>query len=200
MPNGIDGLILTGGMSRRMGQDKSHLIVAGESLLTHHRRLICPEVERLFIATNQKVKAINPALRTNECFIEDYYQTSEGPLSGVLSGLESSGAELLWVVSCDHYGLPKNILLKLTDALAGSGADIACVKSQGRRQPLICLMRIDSVKGHVKSYCRSGARSVLGCYDGLDVVDVVLDDLDFWANLNTQDDYAQLLVFLEGKS
>ena len=188
----IDGLILAGGQSRRMGEDKAHLEVAGKTLLQHHVQQMLPQVMCLYVAANDRGEEENSP---NICYIRDHFAGSQGPLSGLLAALERSDADYLWLMSCDNYGLPSDFLSQLKVALQESGADIACLSIAGRHQPLMSLMRCD-LHDALAQYMASGARAVLRWYDCLDVVDVELPVDSFWYNINTRDDFQALLSSL----
>lgn len=188
----VDGLILAGGQSVRMGEDKAQLQVNGEALLQYHIGVMQGSVDVLFVADNADAAV---PVSGGVVHLKDKYMGSEGPLSGLLAALECSESEFLWVMSCDNYGLPKVLLSQLKESLIESGADVACLKIAGRHQPLISLMRCHLDK-QLAVYMATGARAVLRWYDCLDVVDVELAADGFWCNINTQEDYQALLASL----
>lgn len=181
----VDGLILAGGQSRRMGQDKAHLEIAGLSLLEHHIKLMRPKVAHLFVAANHVLKERHVA---DVIEIEDYFADAQGPLSGILSGLHTSNAEYLWVMSCDNFGLSADVLDMLYSALNESGSDIACIEVDGRSQPLIALLKVH-LKASLDSYMANGARAVLRWYDSVDVVTVKIKSDNQRYNMNTIEDF-----------
>lgn len=189
----IDGLILAGGQSRRMGQDKAHLEIAGLSLLEHHIKMMRPSVGQLFVAANDVVKEEHVA---DVVEIKDYFADSQGPLSGLLSALEHTAAEYLWVMSCDNFGLSIEVLDMLYSAIKDSGADIACVKVDGRTQPLIALLRAD-LQRNLALYMANGARAVLRWYDCLEVVTVDMACNGHGYNINTIEDFEALKASLK---
>ncbi|NRB38202.1 MAG: molybdenum cofactor guanylyltransferase [Pseudomonadales bacterium] len=196
----IDGLILAGGQSRRMGEDKAQLLVAGKSLLQHHLNVMLPRVAKLYIADNRHVEEIKPE---GVVYIHDHFLGSEGPLSGILSALAFSDADYLWVMSCDNYALPDAIFLLFKQVLLESDADIVCLKVAGRHQPLISMMRCN-LDDSLSAYMASGARAVLRWYNSLNVAFIDVDEhvdvknaaKNFWPNINTQEDYLALLKSL----
>ena len=76
------GLILNGGLSRRMGSDKSKKMVSNKSLISLVVERAKAQVDYLAINSNQKSydKKIE--------IIPDCFSGNLGPLVGVLSGLK----------------------------------------------------------------------------------------------------------------
>ena len=185
----LDGLILAGGQSRRMGQDKALLPVKGEPLLHHHINTMRPSVSKLYVAGNNVVTGLDVDIS----YINDSFSGSQGPLSGVLAALQQSDADLLWVMSCDNYNAPKDLASQLQTALQDSGADVACVKIAQRYQPLLSVMRTD-LDVSLARYMADEQRAVFPWFNQLSVVAVELQTEDFWCNLNTQEDYQALLA------
>lgn len=186
----IDGLILAGGESLRMGCDKAGLRVGGKTLLQHQIDQMYTEVGQLFVAKNA---TLNEATINNVVFVEDFYTGRAGPLSGALAALNASSAEFLWVMPCDSYGFDGLLRQQLLRALADTGADIAYIKHQGNRHPLLAVWRT-SIKEALSVYLQAGGRSVLKWYASMPAVAVdCIVEKGQCCNMNTPEDFQALL-------
>jgi molybdopterin-guanine dinucleotide biosynthesis protein A len=137
----VVGLLLAGGLARRMGGgDKGLLSVGG-------RRVI----DRVIDAARGQVRAL--ALNANgdparfAAFglpvIADGIPDFAGPLAGVLAGMDwaaSLAPPARWLVSLptDAPFLPRDLVARLAAGLAG-GCDIAVAESGGQVHPVIAL-------------------------------------------------------------
>jgi len=93
----LNGLILAGGESRRMGQDKAALKRAGVSLLKRSADLISAHCQQVFVSVQQQVRS---GERANYPQIEDQYG-GLGPVDGIASA-QKMDAESAWLVlACD---------------------------------------------------------------------------------------------------
>ena len=189
----IDGLILAGGQSRRMGQDKASLMVANKTLVSYEIEMMAPEVNQLIIARGEQPPV---GADSNVLIIKDFYQGSEGPLSGLLAAMQMSEADYLWVMSCDNYGFTVEIKHSLCRAIEASGADIAYAKINGRLQPLMAIIKTH-LQDSLLVYLEQGERSVMKWYKTLNTVVVdISPETVFYSNINTPDDYQALLKSL----
>jgi len=94
----IYGLVLAGGESRRMGQDKALLARDGRSQLAHMVDLLARVTERVFVSARESQSS--NAERSRFPQIIDRYDDI-GPVAGILSALEEY-PEVDWlVVACD---------------------------------------------------------------------------------------------------
>ena len=94
----VYGLILTGGKSRRMGQDKALLNNNGQSQLAYVAGVLDACVEKVFVST--RASQAQDEERAQYDQIVDRYDDM-GPVAGILSALEAS-PEVDWlVVACD---------------------------------------------------------------------------------------------------
>ena len=189
----VDGLILAGGQSRRMGQDKASLLVANKTLVSYEIEMMSPEVNQLIIARGEQPPV---GAEHKVSIIKDFYNTSEGPLSGLLAAMQMSSADYLWVMTCDNYGFTAEIKHTLCEAIENSDADIAYLQIDGRLQPLLAMINTQ-LKESLLVYLEQGDRSVMRWYRTLNtiVVDVSPDSV-FYSNINTPDDYQALLKSL----
>jgi molybdopterin-guanine dinucleotide biosynthesis protein A len=138
----VAGLLLAGGLSRRMGGgDKMLAEIAGLSLLERVMARAMPQVAALALNINGD-PARFPAAGLP--IVADVIPGHAGPLAGILSGLEWVQASLPgteWMISfaTDTPLLPLDLVARLQAAVAGSGAEIGCPRSDGRAHPVFAL-------------------------------------------------------------
>jgi molybdopterin-guanine dinucleotide biosynthesis protein A len=137
----IAGLILAGGRSSRMGEDKAFAMLNGRSLIARVAASLQPQVEILLINSNG-----DPAnFAEFDCpVVRDCLPGRRGPLAGLLTGLLWAKAHLPQVTHilsapCDVPGLPPAIAHSLSYALAEANAQIAIARDEDGPQPTIGL-------------------------------------------------------------
>ena len=136
------GLLLAGGLSRRMGGgDKSLRLLAGRPLLRHVIDRLGPQVDALVLNANG-----DPArfARFGLPVVPDSIPDFAGPLAGVLAGLDWAAANrpnCAYVVSVatDAPFLPKDLVNRLVGGLQAEGAELACAASAAQPHPVIGL-------------------------------------------------------------
>jgi molybdenum cofactor guanylyltransferase len=93
------GLVLAGGRSSRMGQDKAALEYAGRSQLERAFALLEPLVSRCFVSVRGDQRG--DALRSRHPQIVDAVEGLEGPAVGIVSALRAHPDAAWLVVACD---------------------------------------------------------------------------------------------------
>jgi molybdenum cofactor guanylyltransferase len=96
MHNDITGIILAGGKSSRMGQNKALMPFRGEPIIDRLAALMKSKFKRVILVTNTPDEY---SYLNIECFT-DFYENI-GPLAGIHSGLVNSKTERNFVLSCD---------------------------------------------------------------------------------------------------
>lgn len=96
--DGVYGLVLAGGRSRRMGRDKALLKRRGRTQLQHAVELLDRHVERVFVSTRPDQAA--EAERSRYPQITDRYEDI-GPVAGILSAMERYPDRDWLVLACD---------------------------------------------------------------------------------------------------
>ena len=91
----LNGIILSGGKSSRMGMEKGLLKIAGKALVEYAIDVLNPHVKRLIICSN-KVEYNQFGLDVYSDLVRDI-----GPLGGIYTGLKYSDADCNIVLSCD---------------------------------------------------------------------------------------------------
>ncbi|MFI5385343.1 MAG: molybdenum cofactor guanylyltransferase [Fimbriimonadales bacterium] len=170
----IEAVLLTGGASRRMGEDKSRLLVDGEPMAVRIARLLAGRGIRVTVSGVEALEG--------RAFLPDREQHG-GPLLA-LSRFEPS-SELVFIVSCDVPGFDPAVVEILADHLGDS--DAAVPELEGRLQPLCALYRSSALKVAEK-LVHGGERRVMTWLERLRVV--VVSDIDpVWvSNVNTPAD------------
>ncbi|MGE4338906.1 MAG: molybdenum cofactor guanylyltransferase MobA [Pigmentiphaga sp.] len=183
----ITGLILAGGLSRRMGgTDKSLLEWQGRPLLDHVAQRLKPQVGSILINTNHPADAHRQA----GTVVSDPADlpAAAGPLLGVATGLRASPTDWLLCVPCDSPWLPPDLAVRLCAALAGGTTDLAAAWAAGRRQGVFLLLHRRHLAA-LEAWLRQGERKVDLWLTAQGVVDVPFADPAAFANLNTPDDW-----------
>ena len=106
----VYGLVLAGGKSRRMGQDKARLMRGGESQLAYVVRLLESALDRVFVSARAEQKDEPERSRFEQ--IIDAYQDI-GPVAGILSAMDRFPQADWLVVACDLPNLDSSTISHL---------------------------------------------------------------------------------------
>jgi molybdopterin-guanine dinucleotide biosynthesis protein A len=133
------GLILAGGLARRMGGgDKALLKIGRETILDRVVARFGPQCTRLVLNANG-----DPArfVRFNLPVVADDIPHFAGPLAGILAGLDWAAAQasdIAWVASVpgDCPFVPLDLVPRLHAARKAEGTPLACAQSGDWRHPV----------------------------------------------------------------
>jgi len=138
----IAGVLLAGGLARRMGGgDKCLRLLAGAPILDHVLDRVRPQVGPLVLNANgDPARFAAYALPTIADVIDGY----AGPLAGILTGMEwaaEQAPECAWLASfaTDAPFLPGDLVARLLAAIEDEGAEMARAASNGRAHPVFAL-------------------------------------------------------------
>lgn len=136
------GLLLAGGLARRMGGgDKPLRLIAGRSILAHVVERLDPQCDGLLINANgDPARFAEYGLPVVADSVPDF----AGPLAGILAGLDWLAANrpgLAWMVSvaADTPFIPRDLVMRLHEARVAAGVPLACAASGGWTHPVIGL-------------------------------------------------------------
>jgi molybdopterin-guanine dinucleotide biosynthesis protein A len=139
------GIILAGGLARRMGgADKGLIEIAGRPILAHVIERLKPQCANLVLNANG-----DPA-RFAQFGLEvvaDDIEGFAGPLAGILAGLEYIAAhrpevETAVSVPADTPFIPRDLAPKLAGACVSSGAEIAVAQSDAQMHYTVALWTV----------------------------------------------------------
>jgi molybdopterin-guanine dinucleotide biosynthesis protein A len=171
--------VLAGGRSIRFGGDKLAAIHRGLPLL-HHAVLrlgeVCTDVV-VVIAPGAPEPAM-PIARAR--FARDARQ-DDGPLAGLLSGLEAVSTELALVAGGDMPDLSTAVLLEMLRVASEAAVDAVALQDAGRFRPLPSLVRVAPARDAAHVLLHAGERSLRSLLQALRTA--VIDE-PTWAALD----------------
>jgi molybdopterin-guanine dinucleotide biosynthesis protein A len=185
---GITGIILAGGMGRRMGGvDKGLVELDGKPMVAHALARLSPQVDAVLINANQnqdRYAALGCPV------VADAVGGFAGPLAGLHAGMTAAETPLVVTVPCDSPFLPLDLVARLAAALERDDAQLAVARTFDQPHPVFALVRRD-VLPHLASFLQDGGRKIDAWYATLRIVEVPFDDCEAaFRNINTADELA----------
>jgi molybdopterin-guanine dinucleotide biosynthesis protein A len=186
----VSGFVLAGGASRRMGEDKSKLVLAGEAMLERQLRLlrsVCRSVAVLGPAGS------HPGLDVS-VFPDEL--DGRGPLGGLYTALGRTRTEFNLVLGCDLPFLETGFLRYLCRRALDTQADVTVPESRrGRFEPLCAVYRRRALEA-VRRSLESGENKVSRFFSQVRTEVIPWRDLSragfsprIFVNMNTPQDY-----------
>ena len=189
MSEKITGVVLAGGLGRRMGGvDKGLQLLNGRPLVSHVIERLAPQVDELLINANQNLEAY---AAFGYPVVPDRIAGFAGPLAGLHTGLLACETPLLVTAPCDSPFLPEDLVARLRAALEAAGADLAVAQTGTQPHPVFSLVRREVLDG-LTAFLEAGGRKVDAWYAALKVAEVPFADEAAFANINTLDELKQL--------
>jgi molybdopterin-guanine dinucleotide biosynthesis protein A len=195
----LSGAILAGGKSRRMGRDKSQLVLGGETLIARAVRTLGAVCDDLIIVTNTPEQFAGLGARLTGDVIPD-----GGALSGIHAGLVAARHEFALVVACDMPFL--NLALLRRMALLTPGHDAVVPRWQGEFEPLHAVYSHNCIAA-IEPLLRQGGGRIIEFYERIhvryverdEIVQSDPDGLSFF-NVNSPEDWARALELASRES
>jgi molybdopterin-guanine dinucleotide biosynthesis protein A len=186
--NAITGLVLAGGMGRRMGGvDKGLVPLDGRPMVAHVLERLSPQVGALVINANQN---LDRYADFGYPVAPDEVGGFAGPLAGLHAGMTRAATAYVATAPCDSPFLPADLVARLAAAMARESAQLAVVHTFAQPHPVFALVE-RSVLPHLASFLRGGGRKIDAWYATLRVVAVPFDDEEAaFRNINTADELA----------
>ena len=139
---GVLGVLLAGGLARRMGGgDKALRTVGGAAVLDRVIARVLPQVGTLVLNANGDPARFAP---WGLPVVADTVEGFAGPLAGILAALDwaaehAPGAADVLSVPTDCPFLPPDLLARLEAARRAAGTPLACARSAGQAHPVVGL-------------------------------------------------------------
>lgn len=187
----ISGVILAGGMGRRMGgADKGLIEFLGRPMIEHVAERLKPQVGEILINANRELQHY---ASLGYPVIEDEIGGFAGPLAGLHKAMQVAAHPYVLTVPCDSPLLPHNLVERLMNGLIERDADLAVAKTGMQAHPVFCLCR-KALLPNLEAFLKDGGRKIDTWYSTLEVAEVQFsDNVKAFANVNTPEE----LVWLE---
>lgn len=189
------GLILAGGLARRMGGgDKALNQLAGRPILSHVIDRLQGQCDDLLLNANgDPTRLAGFGLPVVADTVPDF----AGPLAGVLAGLDWIAAhrpQIDWLLSvaADTPFIPRDLASRLHQARAAAGTPLACAASGGRQHHAIGLWPL-GLRQDLRRALAAGERK-LGRWTeghGVAVAEWPTEPIDPFFNVNTPEDLCE---------
>jgi molybdopterin-guanine dinucleotide biosynthesis protein A len=128
----VTGVLLAGGKSRRMGEDKRCLVVGEQTLLERGLVVLRSIFQEVLVVIAQDSPPLDVAARVVRDLVPDC-----GSLGGLYTGLTQATAPCIFVVACDMPFLDQAVIAQFTSRRAT--ADIVMAKLAARLHPMHAL-------------------------------------------------------------
>jgi molybdopterin-guanine dinucleotide biosynthesis protein A len=196
MPELPFGLVLAGGLARRMGGgDKARIRIGGKTILERVLTRLAPQCSGVILNANGDLaRFADTGLRVVADSIPDF----AGPLAGILAGLDWAAANVPGIadivsVPGDCPFLPHDLVARLSEARQAAGTPLACARSGDWRHPVVGLWRVALRDDLRKALVEEGLHKIeiWTARHGVALADWPATPVDPFFNVNTPDDAAE---------
>lgn len=195
------GVILAGGLARRMGGgDKPLLMLAGQPLLTHLAHRLRPQCESIILNANGDVSRF---AGMGLPVVPDPVPDHPGPLAGLLAAMDwaiENKPSIDWIISVpgDTPFIPMDLVARLHAARNSSGNAIVCAASGAWRHYTTGLWPVSLRDDLHRAVTLEGVRRVedWAKRHGLTAVSWPEEPIDPFFNINTPGDLDAANVML----
>jgi len=192
-------VVLAGGRGKRLGGDKAAVELApGETLLQRALTLVAPLSDDVIV-----VRRPDQRLATQGARIVTDQPPFEGPLAGILAGLEAARHEWSLVVACDMPFLSAPVVRYLMALRPGH--DIVVPRLEVGMEPLHALYHRRAAAA-IRGALERGEHRLISFYRALRVRAVTSDELApfdregrTFFNINTPEDLQQARAWLKAE-
>jgi len=132
MENQVTGVLLAGGKSRRMGEDKRYLIVGDQTLLERGLGVLRSIFQEVLVVIGQDSSPLDLDARVVRDLVADC-----GSLGGVYTGLMQATTPHIFVVACDMPFVDQAVIAQFTSRRGT--ADIVMARLAARLHPMHAL-------------------------------------------------------------
>jgi len=187
--NKVSGVILAGGLARRMNhQDKGLIPFNGQPLITYALTAMKPVVDEVMISANRNLEDYRQFAYP---VITDNNTDFDGPLAGILAAMHTAKHPVLLITPCDSPLIKAEHLRRLLSAL-NDNTDIAAAFDGERLHPVFAALKTN-LQRDLQTYLHSGQRKLQTWFARHSLVKVDFTDCpEIFANINTPEELQAL--------
>lgn len=191
---GVTGVILAGGTSRRMGSNKALLPLGEKPLIEGVYRTMAPLFREVLIVTNTPEEyAFIPCRKVADIF------PGAGSIAGLHSGLVNSRTDRVFVVACDMPSLNTELVRRLC-AMGGEWDAVVATNDAGYLEPLHALYSRSCLK-EIQKALENGDKSILNLFERIRTRKVGWEEIkgvegapESFRNVNTPREYEEIAL------
>ena len=186
----VTGVILAGGLARRMNnQDKGLINYKGRPMVSY-------AIAALTSVADQSIINANRNREQYQAFglpvVADQTDSFDGPLAGVLTAMIYTNADVLVIMPCDSPLIKAEHLQKLLSTRAENDADVAVAYDGERLHPVFLAIKT-SLKKSLQDYLASGQRKVDHWLEQQKMVKADFsNEPEIFININTMTELSEL--------
>ncbi|MBS4175361.1 molybdenum cofactor guanylyltransferase [Bacillus sp. FJAT-49736] len=197
-------VILAGGKSRRMGQNKALLPLGEKSIIQRLVEDFTTISEEIIIIANIPEIYSNLGIRI---FSDAEKFKGDGPLAGIYTGLDVANTACLFI-ACDMPFASPALGEFMKEVLENSKVDVVIPSYKGRIHPLFGVYH-HRIKSHINELLLNDKRKMSQLINEVNAKiiekqDIPIDLQDKWEyclwNMNTMEDYQKALEFYKNKN
>jgi molybdopterin-guanine dinucleotide biosynthesis protein A len=183
-PEPITGIVLAGGASSRMGSDKAFLRIGAESAIERALRQLRPLVDHVVVSAAERNSAL-----FGDLHVAVDREPGQGPLMGVACGLAASSTAINFLVACDIPEIDPLLVCRLLSHIDDHDIVVPSLK-HGTQEPLFGVYRT-CVAQAADLMLHEHRRQATGLSAHCRVLVLPVEHSEWYANLNTREDFAQ---------
>ena len=186
----IHGVILAGGMGRRMGGiDKGLRTFKQAPLALHALMRLSEQVGEVMINANRNIGVYEGFGVEVVCDVQPDFA---GPLAGMQAALANTTLPFLLTVPCDVPLFPLDLVKRLSEPFEDKPELMLTVAAtEGKHHPVFCMMRTEVLPG-MEEFLRQGGRKIDAWYGNLPHQAVEFSNTAAFHNINTIDELKEL--------
>lgn len=186
----VEGFILVGGASRRMGQDKAQLLLGSQTVLEH--------VAQELAAATSSVTLVGAQQAYQSLSLPKVADVHEkwGALGGIHAALSAGRSDWILVVACDLPFITRELFARLHTRISQSVDAVVPVQPDGLLQPICALYRPETCLPQVEKLIGAGERTPRALLMAVRTEYVLFRELgdlpgaeNFFLNVNTPEDF-----------
>lgn len=179
-------IVLAGGKSRRMGQDKAMLPFEGRPMIEHVVDQLKPHFTEIVISSSDPEKYSFLGLEIVKDRIPD-----QGPMMAIASVLERATNDINFMIPCDVPTLPIDLLYRMFRQARLGGEIVVPITDDGHYEPLFAMYGT-SIRERLDHALEQGVRRIIRVYDICDTREITVRDGEELVNVNTVEDYERI--------
>ncbi len=201
----LNGLILSGGLSTRMGSEKRLLAYHEKPQEQYLYDLLKPFCEEVFVSINASQICHLPA-------IEDCFDDMKSPLVGIISAMKAFPNNAWLVIACDMPFINEDLIAQLISRrnpqMKATGFENKAIEQDKKKvftkwveqensqqsisiEPLITIYE-PAMFSHFMNAYETKRKSVLRVLQQVEVEKIQVSDVTLLQNINTFDEYQQV--------